>query len=159
MTVNLTALAADRAIASGVPVILVRRLTIGVGLSGIATFLMLARDVHSATMALTLVCAATGCLCIGMAGFAPNWLDIAPRHSAVLVGISNTIATIPGIAGVAITGWLIDTTGTYSSAFLLTAAVCVGGALFYSLFGSAQPIEGLEIRQEPVEISGRGNQE
>jgi hypothetical protein len=48
---------------------------------------------------------------------------------------------------------LIDTTGTYSSAFLLTAAVSVGGALFYSLFGSAQPIEGLEIRQEP----GYGN--
>jgi ACS family sodium-dependent inorganic phosphate cotransporter len=144
VTANLTALAADRAIASGVPATLVRRLTIGVALAGIAIFLMLARDIHSPTMALTLVCAATGCLGIGMAGFAPNWLDVAPRHSAVLVGISNTIATIPGIAGVAITGWLIDTTGTYSSTFLLTAAVCVGGALFYLVFGSARPIEDLE---------------
>ena len=102
------------------------------------------------------MCAAAGC--IGMAGFLPNWLDIAPRHSAVLVGISNTIATIPGIAGVANTGWLIDTTGTYSSTFLLTAAVCVGGALFYLVFGSAQPIEGLEITPEPVEIAVQRNQ-
>lgn len=28
-----------------------------------------------------------------------------------LLGISNTIATIPGIAGVAITGWLVEATG------------------------------------------------
>jgi ACS family sodium-dependent inorganic phosphate cotransporter len=163
VTANLTAITADKAIASGVPVILVRRLSISVALVGIAVFLMLARDVHSPTMALTLVCAATGCLGIGMAGFLPNWLDIAPRHSAVLVGISNTIATIPGIAGVAITGWLIDTTGTYSSAFLLTAAVSVGGAMFYLLFGSARPIDGLEIAardqgKKPVEITVQRNQ-
>jgi MFS transporter, ACS family, solute carrier family 17 (sodium-dependent inorganic phosphate cotransporter), other len=159
VTANLTAMAADKAIASGVAVILVRRLSIGAALVGIAVFLMLARDVHSPTTALTLVCAATGCLGIGMAGFLPNWLDIAPRHSAVLVGISNTIATIPGIAGVAITGWLVDTTGTYSSAFLLTAAVSVGGAIFYLLFGSARPLDDLKIAardqgQQPVEIRG-----
>jgi MFS transporter, ACS family, solute carrier family 17 (sodium-dependent inorganic phosphate cotransporter), other len=141
LTANLAAIAADKAIARGVAVILVRRLTICVALGGIAIFLMLARDVHSPTTALILVCAATGCMGIGMAGYLPNWLDIAPRHSAVLVGMSNTIATIPGIAGVAITGWLIDTTGTYSSAFLVTGAICIGGALFYFLFGSATPLQ------------------
>jgi MFS transporter, ACS family, solute carrier family 17 (sodium-dependent inorganic phosphate cotransporter), other len=160
VTANLTAMAADKAIASGVSAILVRRLSIGAALVGIAIFLMLVRDVHSPATALTLVCAATGCLGIGMAGFGPNWLDIAPHHSAVLVGISNTIATIPGIAGVAITGWLVDTTGTYSSAFLLTAAVSISGALFYLLFGSARPLDGLEIEareegQKPVEITAQ----
>jgi ACS family sodium-dependent inorganic phosphate cotransporter len=162
VTANLTAMAADKAIASGVSVILVRRVSIGTALVGIAVFLMLARDVHSPTTALSLVCAATGCLGLGMAGFLPNWLDIAPRHSAVLVGISNTIATIPGIAGVAITGWLVDTTGTYSSAFLLTAVVCVGGAMFYLLFGSGRPLDGLETEardhgQEPAEITVQRN--
>jgi ACS family sodium-dependent inorganic phosphate cotransporter len=97
-----------------------------------------------------------------MAGFLPNWLDIAPRHSAVLVGISNTIATIPGIAGVAITGWLVDTTGTYSSAFVLTAAVSVGGAMFYLLFGSGRPLDGLEVAArdhgpEPAEMTVQRN--
>jgi ACS family sodium-dependent inorganic phosphate cotransporter len=162
VTANLTAMAADKAIASGVPVILVRRVSIGTALVGIAIFLMLARDIHSPATALSLVCAATGCLGLGMAGFLPNWLDIAPRHSAVLVGISNTIATIPGIAGVAITGWLVDTTGTYSSAFVLTAAVSVGGALFYLLFGSGRPLDGLEIAapdhgREPAEITVQRN--
>ena len=162
VTANLTAMAADKAIASGVSVILVRRVSIGTALVGIAIFLVLARDVHSPTTALSLVCAATGCLGLGMAGFLPNWLDIAPRHSAVLVGISNTIATIPGIAGVAITGWLVDTTGTYSSAFLLTAVVSVGGAMFYLLFGSGRPLDGLETEardhgQEPAEITVQRN--
>ena len=34
-----------------------------------------------------------------MAGFNINHLDIAPRLSGVLLGISNTAATIPGIIG------------------------------------------------------------
>jgi len=142
---NLSAIVVDKAIAAGVAVILTRRVTMTIGFAGIATFLMLMRDVHSATTALALVCAATACVGILMSTFLPNALDIAPGHSAVLVGISNTIATIPGIAGVAITGWLIDTSGTYASAFLLTAAVCVGGALFYLLCGSARPIDLTEI--------------
>ena len=145
VTANLSGMLADRAISNGVSMILVRRLTVGISLVGMAVFLMLARDVSTPTTALALMCAATGCLGIGMAGFLPNCLDIAPRDSAVLVGISNTIATIPGIAGVAITGWLIDTTGTYASAFLVTAGVCIVGALFYFAFGSAQPLDVGEV--------------
>jgi hypothetical protein len=34
-----------------------------------------------------------------------------------MVGLSNTISQIPGIVGVAVTGWLVDITGTYSAAF------------------------------------------
>jgi ACS family sodium-dependent inorganic phosphate cotransporter len=153
ITANLAGFLADRAIARRVSVIRVRRITIGVELIGIAVFLMLARDVSSPTTALVLMCAATGCLGIGMAGFLPNILDIAPRHSAVLVGVSNTIATVPGIVGVAVTGWLIDATGTYASAFLLTAGVCIVGALFYFMFGRAEPLDVGE-----VVVDGQGPQ-
>jgi ACS family sodium-dependent inorganic phosphate cotransporter len=59
----------------------------------------------------------------------------------VLVGVSNTLATIPGVAGVAITGWLVDRTGTYSATFTLTAAVAILGALIYIIFGSAKRID------------------
>jgi len=145
VTANLAGTLADQAISRGATVIRVRRITIGIELVGIAVFLMLARDVSSPTTALVLMCAATGCLGVGMAGFLPNCLDIAPRHSAVLVGISNTIATIPGIAGVAITGWLIDTTGTYASAFIMTASLCIVGALFYFVFGRAEPLDFGEV--------------
>jgi len=142
ITSNLWAIMADKVIARGAPVLLMRRLSSGAGLIGFALFLLLLRDVHVPTTALALVCAATATLGIAWSGFPANWMDVAPRHAAVLAGISNTIATIPGIAGVAITGWLIDTTGTYSSAFLLTSAVCIVGALFYFVCSSVKQLDG-----------------
>ena len=51
-------------------------------------------------------------------------------------GLSNTAGTIPGIAGVYITGWLIDRTGSYNAPFFLTAAVCLMGAVVYLLYAS-----------------------
>ena len=60
--------------------------------------------------------------------------------SAVLFGFSNTFATIPGIVGVAATGWLVDVTGTYSAAFVLTAVVSTAGALIFGFLFDARPI-------------------
>jgi MFS transporter, ACS family, solute carrier family 17 (sodium-dependent inorganic phosphate cotransporter), other len=138
---NVVAVLADKAIARGVPVVLIRKLIVGIGLLGFAGFLLLVREAHSPTSALVLVCAATGALGMCWSGFAPNMLDIAPRHGAVLIGVSNTLATIPGVAGVAITGWLVDRTGTYSATFSLTAAVAILGALIYFIFGSAKRLD------------------
>jgi ACS family sodium-dependent inorganic phosphate cotransporter len=138
---NVVAAIADKAIAGGVSLVLVRKLVVGVGLLGFACFLLLVRDAHSSTGALVLVCMATGALASCWSGFAPNMLDIAPRHGAVLIGVSNTLATIPGVAGVAITGWLLDRTGNYSTTFTLTAAIAVFGALVYFVFGSADQID------------------
>ena len=47
------------------------------------------------------------------------------------------------IVGVAVTGWLIDITGTYSAAFVLTATVSAVGALTFGLFADARPIVDL----------------
>jgi ACS family sodium-dependent inorganic phosphate cotransporter len=59
----------------------------------------------------------------------------------VLIAVSNTLATIPGVAGVAVTGWLLDRTGSYSATFVLTAAIAITGALVYFIFGSARRID------------------
>jgi ACS family sodium-dependent inorganic phosphate cotransporter len=96
---NVVAVLADTAIARGAAVVLVRKLVVGVGLLGFAGFLLLVRDAHTATSALLLVGAATGALGICWSGFAPNMLDIAPRHCAMLIGVSNALATVPGVAG------------------------------------------------------------
>ena len=103
------------------------------GLIGSAGFLLLLREVHTPAAALWLLCAATGALGCTWSGFAASFLDVAPRHGAVLYGFSNTFATIPGVIGVAATGWLVDVTGTYAAAFLLTASISVLGA---AVFGS-----------------------
>jgi ACS family sodium-dependent inorganic phosphate cotransporter len=91
-------------------------------------------------LALVLLCGATGALGFTWSGFPPSALDLAPRHASLLVGFSNTIGTIPGIVGVAVTGWLVDATGTYAAAFVLTASISAVGALVYALFFDARPL-------------------
>lgn len=53
-------------------------------------------------------------------------------------GISNTFGTIPGIVGVAVTGWLVDRTGGYTAPFIVTAALAVVGAVVFLAFGSGK---------------------
>ena len=67
-------------------------------------------------------------------------MDVAPRHGALIYGVSNTFATLPGIVGVAATGWLVDRTGTYSAGFALTAGVGIAGALVFGLLFDARPL-------------------
>ena len=49
-------------------------------------------------------------------------------------------ATIPGIVGVAVTGWLVEVTGTYEAAFVLTAVVSAVGALVFGTLFQAKPL-------------------
>jgi len=86
------------------------------------------------------MCGALGTLAFTWSGFAPNHLDIAPRHADVLMGLTNTAGTLPGIIGVLITGWLVDLTGSYASAFALAAAMNVCGALVWLGFSTARPV-------------------
>jgi hypothetical protein len=71
------------------------------------------RDVHSPTLARALLCGVTGALGLTWFGYAPDGVDLAPRFAALLFGFRNIIATIPGIAGVAVTRSRVDVTGRY----------------------------------------------
>jgi ACS family sodium-dependent inorganic phosphate cotransporter len=141
LVTNVSASISDRLVQRGVSLTRVRKIIQCTGLLGPAIFLLALRDVHSPSLALLLLCCATGALGCTWSGYAPNPLDMSPRHAGVIMGLSNTFATIPGIVGVALTGWLIDVTGTYTAAFLLTAAISAVGALIYGLFFNAAPIE------------------
>jgi len=134
LVTNAGASLSDRMVRRGVSLTRTRKLMQCLGLAGSAGFLLAARDVHSATVAAACMCGAAGALGLAWSGFAPNSLDLSPRHAAQLYGLSNTIATIPGVVGVAVTGWLLDVTGTYSAAFVLTAGVGVAGALVYAVY-------------------------
>ena len=137
---NVAAPVSDRLIAGGFSVTATRKLMQCGGLLISAGFLLAIRDVHSPGIALVLLCTATGALGLTWCGYAPGFIDVAPRHSALLSGFSNTIATIPGIVGVTVTGWLLDVTGTYSAAFILTASISVLSAMVFGLFFSARPL-------------------
>ena len=137
---NVAAAVSDRLIARGVSVTAVRKLMQCTGLGVPAVCLLLLRDVSSPEVATALICVAAGALGCCWCGSSPSMLDVAPRHGGIVSGVVNGIATIPGIVGVSLTGWLVDVTGTYAAAFVLTAAVGIVGALVFAAFFDARPL-------------------
>ena len=57
-----------------------------------------------------------------------------------LLGITNTVGTIPGIVGVALTGWLVETTGSYDSVFMMVACVNLVGVVVWLLFAKGEKL-------------------
>jgi MFS transporter, ACS family, solute carrier family 17 (sodium-dependent inorganic phosphate cotransporter), other len=137
---NLAGLAADKMVTRGISTTFVRKSMQCTGLIGSSVFLLLAIDVSDATHAMILMCGALGFLALTWSGFVPNHLDIAPRYADILMGITNTAGTIPGIIGVFVTGWLVDTTGTFSAPFLVAAGINIFGALVWLAFGTAERV-------------------
>ena len=129
---------ADHLINGGHSPTFVRKLMQGISLFGTATFLLLVQAAGSPTVGVLLMCGATGTLAFSFAGFSPNTFDVSPRYADVIWGISNTFATVPGIIGVAATGWLVDRTGSFNAPFIVTAAIAAAGALVFLKFGSGK---------------------
>uniref|UniRef100_A0A7N8X141 Sialin n=1 Tax=Mastacembelus armatus TaxID=205130 RepID=A0A7N8X141_9TELE len=74
---------------------------------------------------------------VSASGFNINHLDIAPSYAGILLGITNTFATIPGMVGPVIARDLTaqNTIEQWQVVFYIAAAINLFGALFYSLFG------------------------
>jgi hypothetical protein len=87
----------------------------------------------AATALLTLSAAASG---LGLSAYGVNHLDVGPEYAGVLMGISNSIATIPGIVGVAIAGFIVQATNSFSAVFFLIAAVYAIGLAGYVAWAS-----------------------
>ncbi len=135
---NVAGWIADKMIASGRDITFVRKLMQTIGLVGSATFLLITRYATTPELALLSLSGALGLLAFAYSGSAPNVLDIAPRFGGVVFGVMNTLGTLPGIVGVALTGWLVQTTGSYDSVLLVAAIISIVGAGVYLLFGSAK---------------------
>ena len=97
-------------------------------------------DIHGATIAAILLACA-----IGIGGFAagggywPSLGDISVEFSSVIVGISNSIASIPGIVGGKLVGDLLaSTNNNWSLIFKIAAAIQILGAIIFLYGGSAK---------------------
>lgn len=86
------------------------------------------------------------CLSIGFAAFVVgsisiNQMDLAPNYAGILVGISNTIATIPGIVAPFLVGALTDnhqTRDRWNIVFYITSGIGVFGGVIFVMFGSGK---------------------
>ena len=136
--INVSGVMADKLMQRGMPTTTVRKIMQCIGLAGASIFLMMMPFATTANEAVFLLCMILGTASFTVPGYGTNHLDIAPRHAGVLVGITNTIGTIPGVVGVAFTGWLIDTTGSYNSVFLMIAGVNLVGAVIWLIYSTGE---------------------
>ncbi len=135
---NLSGWIADALQKRGLPLTVVRKAlqTAGFGLGAAAVCAM--PWAHSAPQAVLLATVSLGATALGTGGWGVNHLDVAPRYAGILMGISNTLATLPGIVGVAATGFIVQATGSYSGAFYLAAAIYLVGLIAFNLWGSGE---------------------
>jgi len=72
-----------------------------------------------------------------LAGLYCNHADIAPRYAGVLLGLTNTAGALPGILGVSLTGFLLDTFHSWNMIFgTLIVSYCIS-AVVWNLYATA----------------------
>ena len=131
---------ADRMIRGGMDVTRVRKIMQTVGFGGSAVILALVGYVQSIPLAIALMSLGNVFGGAVAGGFGVNHLDIAPRGAGIIMGLSNTAATIPGIIGVYISGLILAATDSWALVFQTAAAVYLFGLLFYAIFGSSKKL-------------------
>jgi ACS family sodium-dependent inorganic phosphate cotransporter len=135
---NLSGWIADGLRTRGMTMTAVRKLMQALAFTLGAVAMLLLPLADSALVATGLVTMAIGGGSFGVAGFAANHLDIAPRYAGILMGLSNTFAQLPGIVGVALTGFIVKITHSFAGAFYLTALVNMIGMTCYLTMGSGE---------------------
>lgn len=70
-------------------------------------FMLLAAFLLHPVTSMICITIAVGFGAFAWSGFAVNHLDLSPKYASILMGISNTFATIPGIVSPLLTGVLV----------------------------------------------------
>ena len=130
----------DALLRRGIPTQRVRKLMQTIGFGGVATGLLVVPHVDSAGLAIAVMCASSALGAAVAAGFATNHLDIAPRQAGMVMGLSNTAGTLPGVIAVPLSGWIVEATGSWELVFQVAAGVKILGLLFYLAFAKAEKL-------------------
>jgi len=138
--------AADHLIACGLSILHTRKLMQCLGTILPGLFLVLAGYTDSVVVAVFYLVLATGLAGCMAGGFTPNYLDICPKFAGPLYGVSNTLATIPGIISPALTGWILGADPSieaWRNVFYIAFAMYGFAALFFISFAQANEIPAL----------------
>ncbi|OQR99721.1 sialin [Thraustotheca clavata] len=133
-------------------IITVRRRMNGIGLIGAAVALFSLQFATSIPVAIALL---SGTLFFARAatlGYWVNMVDIGPSCAGHIMGISNTIATIPGILGNLITGFLLGkSSSNWDLVFLIACLLLVTGAIIFQVFSTDKIVFEATVRRRPYE--------
>jgi ACS family sodium-dependent inorganic phosphate cotransporter len=138
----------DYLIVKKVRVLTVRKLLTCGGLLGSGCAIFFMPMASSPLMAMLLMSGALSIVAFSYSGVVTNILDCLPEYSDVVFGVTNTLGSLPGIVGIAIAGWLVDTTGSYNSVFYLTLSVQITGAIVFFLFSQDKKLVKAATRKK-----------
>ncbi|XP_062078210.1 probable anion transporter 6, chloroplastic [Humulus lupulus] len=66
--------------------------------------------------------------------------DMSPEYASILLGMTNTVGAVPGIVGIALTGYLLDITHSWSlSLFAPSIFFYLTGTVVWLVFASSKP--------------------
>lgn len=78
-----------------------------------ATFIVISAYVFNPTVNMICICAGIGVGALTYSGIGMNYIDIGPAFAAVIGGLGNTLASIPGIVSPLITGIVVQVNTIY----------------------------------------------
>ncbi|XP_048775942.2 sialin-like [Ostrea edulis] len=111
-------------------------------------FMVAAGYVMTPVSAIVCLTIAVGLGGFAWGGFSVNHLDIAPQYASILMGISNTFATIPGIVSPGLTGVIVSDQHDKSEwqiVFYVAAGIYLAGGVIYGLFASGHRQQWAEV--------------
>uniref|UniRef100_A0ACD5YC60 Uncharacterized protein n=1 Tax=Avena sativa TaxID=4498 RepID=A0ACD5YC60_AVESA len=133
---------ADNLISTGVDTTKVRKICQTIAFLSPAAFMMLS-SVDLGLPPWVIVAFLTSGLALSsfaLAGLYCTHQDISREYASILLGITNTVGAVPGIVGVALTGYLVDTTHSWSiSLFAPSIFFYLTGTVVWLTFASSEP--------------------
>lgn len=131
---------ADIAIRSGINPRTVRITAQSVAFLGPAAMLAIISCTDRPMIAILCFTLALAMKAFGQAGFVANQQEIAPSAAGRLSGICNTFGSLMGSFGTALSGFLVERTGSWRPAFYLMIALYLFGTSIWSLYCTTDPI-------------------
>ncbi|GAB5487498.1 MAG: MFS transporter [Parasphingorhabdus sp.] len=135
-------IAGDRLIKNGVPTIRVRKWLTYAGfvISALAlTAITVVESRFGAVACMTISFAALG---IAVPGYSVMPAELLPDHGEILYGFLAATGTLASTVIIALTGIILDATGSYDTMFIIMVAGSLVGLLFFAIFGRNEPIYG-----------------
>lgn len=108
--------------------------------------------VPSGPLSVALITGALGMASFSLAGLFCNHADLSTKYAPFMLGCTTTIGAIPGIIGVAATGFILDRTDSWSLAlFAPSILFFLAGSVVFTVYGRTDPVELHDNSPLPVE--------
>ncbi|KAL6770225.1 PHT4I [Auxenochlorella protothecoides x Auxenochlorella symbiontica] len=129
---------ADFLVERGVAVATVRKSAQGLAFLGPALCLLWGSQATDDAGIVASMTLALGLASFSLGGLYSNHADLSPRYAPILLGMTNVAGAVPGIVGIAGTGFLYDMTGSWDVAlFAPSIFLFLAGTLVYVRWGSS----------------------